>query len=154
MSEKIKTSEEIRVELADKKVAKTYLAEFENGINQKLIDFKGFLSEFNPNYQIKHKYDTEEIKTLNIALNEVYLKLKKDEEKFERKVTYTESTIPFSKDFILENLEGVVKKVDKGDKLPYKCNIVYDYIEEAKRRQIINHIFKVQEMLLKFSNKV
>ena len=39
MSEKIKTSEEIRVELADKKVAKTYLAEFENGINQKVNRF-------------------------------------------------------------------------------------------------------------------
>ena len=31
MSEKIKTSEEIRMELADKKVAKTYLEEFEGG---------------------------------------------------------------------------------------------------------------------------
>lgn len=103
MSEKIKTSEEIRAELADKKVAKTYLAEFENGINQKLIDFKGFLSEFNPNYQIKHKYDTEEIKTLNIALNEVYLKLKKLSipekieiiEKKESKIIFTDRTTKF-----------------------------------------------------------
>jgi c-di-GMP-binding flagellar brake protein YcgR len=88
--------------------------------------------------------------SINVSANSICVQLNK-ELNYEDEVLVT---IPFSKDFILENLEGVVKKVDKGDKLPYKCNIVYDYIEEAKRRQIINHIFKVQEMLLKFSNKV
>ncbi|MBN1467664.1 MAG: hypothetical protein JXM74_07250 [Fusobacteriaceae bacterium] len=88
--------------------------------------------------------------SINVSANSICVQLNK-ELSYEDEVLVT---IPFSKDFILENLEGVVKKVDKGDKLPYICNIVYDYIEEDKRKQIINHIFKVQEMLLKFSNKV
>lgn len=88
--------------------------------------------------------------SINVSANSICVQLNK-ELNYEDEVLVT---IPFSKDFILENLEGVVKKVDKGDKLPYKCNIVYDYIEEDKRKQIINYIFKVQEMLLKFSNKV
>lgn len=88
--------------------------------------------------------------SINVSANSVCVQLNK-ELNYEDEVLVT---IPFSKDFILEDLEGVVKKVDKGDKLPYKCNIVYDYIEEDKKKQIINYIFKVQEMLLKFSNKV
>ena len=39
MNDKIKTSEEVREELADKKVAKTYLSEFENGIKNQLDSF-------------------------------------------------------------------------------------------------------------------
>ena len=75
MSDKIKTSEEVREELADKKVAKTYLAEFENGINHKLSRFEDVLANFKPTCEIKHKYDTDEIKRLNTALNEIVLKL-------------------------------------------------------------------------------
>ena len=39
MNDKIKTSEEIKEELADKKVGKTYLSEFENEIKSQLNNF-------------------------------------------------------------------------------------------------------------------
>ncbi|CAM4105609.1 hypothetical protein FLBR109950_15890 [Flavobacterium branchiophilum] len=100
MSDKIKTSEEVREELADKKVAKTYLAEFENGINHKLSRFEGVLANFKPTCEIKHKYDTDEIKRLNTALNEIVLKLQEISipekievlEKKENKITFTDRT--------------------------------------------------------------
>ena len=103
MNEKIKTSEEIREELANKKVAKTYLSEFENGINQKLSRFEGVLASFKPTYEIKHNYNTDEIKVLKNTLNEINLKLQKISipekievlEKKETKIVFNDKTTKF-----------------------------------------------------------
>ena len=76
MSEKIKTSEEIRMELADKKVAKTYLEEFEGGIKKELASFLKEISNFNPDFKITHNILlSEELKAQKTALNEVTAKL-------------------------------------------------------------------------------
>ena len=78
MSEKIKTSEEIREELADKKVAKTYLAEFENGIKNQLNSFLNQISDFKPDFKVTHNITlSEELKAQKIALNEVTERLNK-----------------------------------------------------------------------------
>lgn len=63
-------------------------------------------------------------------------------------------TIPFAKDFIVEDIESVVKRVDKGNKLPYKYGINFDYIEDEAREQIVSYIFQVQKMLLKLSKNM
>lgn len=63
-------------------------------------------------------------------------------------------TIPFTKDFIIEDIEGIVKRIDKGAKLPYKYGINFDYIDEDVREEIVTYIFKVQKMLLQISNKM
>jgi hypothetical protein len=99
MSE-IKTTEQVKAELEDRKVAKTYLSEFENGIKKKLDDFQDILTNFKPNYEVKHILDTNEIKSLNIALNEAVLKLQKISipnqieiiEKKENKIIFADAT--------------------------------------------------------------
>ena len=63
-------------------------------------------------------------------------------------------TIPFSTDFILEDIEGVVKRIEKGSKLPYKYGINFDYIDAPVREEIVSYIFQVQKMLLKISNNM
>jgi hypothetical protein len=99
MSE-IKTSEQIKAELEDKKVAKTYLSEFENGIKKELDDFKAVLFNFKPNYEVNHVLDVNEIKSLKNTINEYNLKLQKFSipekieilEKKENKITFTDAT--------------------------------------------------------------
>lgn len=99
----IKTSEQVRAELEDKKVGKAYLSEFENGIKKELDVFKGFLLGFRPKHEIKHILYTEEIKSLNLALNEVVLKLEKISvpsqieliEKKEHKISFSDATTKF-----------------------------------------------------------
>ena len=77
MNDKIKTSEEIKEELADKKVGKTYLSEFENGIKNQLNIFLKEISDFKPDFKITHNIAlSEELKAQKIALNEVTEKLK------------------------------------------------------------------------------
>jgi hypothetical protein len=77
MNEKIKTSEEIREELADKKIAKTYLSEFENGIKNQLNSFLKQIGDFKPDFKVTHNIAlSEELKAQKIALNEVTEKLK------------------------------------------------------------------------------
>ena len=77
MNDKIKTSEEIKEELADKKVAKTYLSEFENGIKNQLNIFLKEINDFKPDFKITHNIAlSEELKAQKIALNEVTEKLK------------------------------------------------------------------------------
>lgn len=63
-------------------------------------------------------------------------------------------TIPFSSDFILEDIEGIVKRIDKGTRLPYKYGINFDYIEAPVREKIVSYIFQVQKMLLQISNNM
>ena len=63
MNDKIKTSEEVREELADKKVAKTYLSEFENGIKNQLDSFLNKISDFKPDFKVQHNITlSEELK--------------------------------------------------------------------------------------------
>lgn len=63
-------------------------------------------------------------------------------------------TIPFSKDFIIENIEGVVKRADKGKILPYKYGINFEYIDNYEREELVSYIFKIQNMLLKLSKNM
>ena len=78
MNDKIKTSEEVREELADKKVAKTYLSEFENGIKNQLDSFLNKISDFKPDFKVTHNITlSEELKVQKIALNEVTERLNK-----------------------------------------------------------------------------
>ena len=63
-------------------------------------------------------------------------------------------TIPFSNDFILEDINGIVKRITKGRKLPYRYGINFDYIDSPIRDQIVSYIFKVQKMLLQISNNM
>ena len=104
MSEKIKTSEEIREELADKKVAKTYLAEFENGIKNQLNSFLNQISDFKPDFKVTHNITlSEELKAQKIALNEVTERLNKLSiperievlQKKETKITFSDKTTQF-----------------------------------------------------------
>jgi hypothetical protein len=96
----IKTSEQVRAELEDKKVGKAYLSEFENGIKKELDDFKSVLFDFRPKHEINHVFDAKEIKSLNLALNEVVLKLQSVSippqieivEKKEHKITFADAT--------------------------------------------------------------
>ena len=104
MSEKIKTSEEIREELADKKVAKTYLAEFENGIKNQLNSFLNQISDFKPDFKVTHNITlSEELKAQKIALNEVTERLNKLSiperievlQQKETKITFSDKTTQF-----------------------------------------------------------
>ena len=104
MSDKIKTSEEIREELADKKVAKTYLAEFENGIKNQLNSFLNQISDFKPDFKVTHNITlSEELKAQKIALNEVTERLNKLSiperievlQKKETKITFSDKTTQF-----------------------------------------------------------
>lgn len=104
MSEKIKTSEEIREELADKKVAKTYLSEFENGIKNQLNSFLKQISDFKPDFKVTHNISlSEELKAQKIALNEVTERLKALSiperievlEKKETKIVFNDKTSQF-----------------------------------------------------------
>lgn len=104
MNEKIKTSEEIREELADKKVAKTYLSEFENGIKNQLNSFLKEIGDFKPDFKVTHNIAlSEELKTQKIALNEVTTKLKTLSiperieilEKKETKIVFNDKTTQF-----------------------------------------------------------
>ena len=104
MSEKIKTSEEIREELADKKVAKTYLAEFENGIKNQLNSFLKQISDFKPDFKVTHNITlSEELKAQKLALNEVTERLNKLSiperievlQKKETKITFSDKTTQF-----------------------------------------------------------
>jgi hypothetical protein len=72
----IKTSEEIKTELADKKIAKTYLAEFENGIEEKLKLFESKLNDFKPVFNIKHSITSlTDIEALNTSINDAVKQL-------------------------------------------------------------------------------
>ena len=104
MNDKIKTSEEIREELADKKVAKTYLAEFENGIKNQLNSFLNQISDFKPDFKVTHNITlSEELKAQKIALNEVTERLNKLSiperievlQKKETKITFSDKTTQF-----------------------------------------------------------
>lgn len=104
MSDKIKTSEEIREELADKKVAKTYLAEFENGIKNQLNSFLKQINDFKPDLKFTHNITlSEELKAQKIALNEVTERLNKLSiperievlQKKETKITFSDKTTQF-----------------------------------------------------------
>jgi len=104
MNDKIKTSEEIKEELADKKVAKTYLAEFENGIKNHLNSFLKQISDFKPDFKVTHNITlSEELKAQKIALNEVTDRLNKlfiperieVLEKKETKIVFNDKTTQF-----------------------------------------------------------
>lgn len=104
MNEKIKTSEEIKAELADKKVVKSYLSEFENGIKKELEDFLKEISNFKPDFKVTHSISlSEELKAQKTALNEVTAKLKSLSiperiemiEKKENKIVFSDKTTLF-----------------------------------------------------------
>ena len=80
------------------------MSEFENGINQKLSHFEVVLASFKPTYEIKHNYNTDEIKALKNTLNEINLKLQKIsipekievlEKKKETKIVFNDKTTQF-----------------------------------------------------------
>lgn len=104
MNDKIKTSEEIKEELADKKVAKTYLSEFENGIKSQLNNFLKEINDFKPDFKVTHNIAlSEELKAQKTALNEVTAKLKTLSiperievlEKKETKIVFNDKTTQF-----------------------------------------------------------
>ena len=104
MNDKIKTSEEIKEELADKKVAKTYLSEFENGIKNQLNSFLKQIGDFKPDFKVTHNIAlSEELKAQKTALNEVTAKLKTLSiperieilEKKETKIVFNDKTTKF-----------------------------------------------------------
>lgn len=104
MNEKIKTSEEIKAELADKKVAKSYLTEFENGIKKELNGFLKEIKDFKPDFKVTHNVSlSDELKAQKIALNQVTDKLKslsiperiETIEKRENKIVFSNKTTQF-----------------------------------------------------------
>ncbi len=104
MNEKIKTSEEIRAELADKKIAKSYLSEFENGIEKRLNVFLNKIADFKPDFKVTHNITlSEELKAQKTALNEVTERLNKLSiperievlQKKETKITFSDKTTKF-----------------------------------------------------------
>ena len=137
MNDKIKTSEEIREELADKKVAKTYLAEFENGIKNQLNSFLNQISDFKPDFKVTHNITlSEELKAQKIALNEVTERLNKLSiperievlQKKETKITFSDKTTQFLMWFC-----GICFVVAVAGAV-YGIN-AYDKIEDLKKEE-------------------
>ena len=142
ISIKILNSKDVKVELNNDELKKyweenknSYMSEVSYNLeikelplissNSKDEDIKSHYEKFKSDYkyadgkiksledaQEQVKKDLDEKFTKTEALK-VYLKLKKDEEKFENKITYTDSTLPFSNENntkILETKEGEVVK--------------------------------------------
>lgn len=65
-----------------------------------------------------------------------------------------ELTIPFHKDFTLEHVKGIVKKVENGKNSNFKYFIVFDSLENSVKEQILVYIFKVQKILLQISKNM
>lgn len=162
MNETKKTTEEIRAELSDRKVAKAYLDEFENGISAKLSRFEGVLANFKPQHQITHEYDVEEVKELKTALNKTTLQLEEATLKLSRLYNIPE------KIEILEKKETVVKFSDSTTKfLIYFCGICFvcavggaSYginafikIEALKKTEFEKGVFKGRNQLYNISTK-
>ena len=153
MSEKIKTSEEIREELADKKVAKTYLAEFENGIKNQLDSFLKQISAFKPDLNVTHNITlSEELKAQKIALKEVTERLNKlsfPEEieilqKKETKITFSDKTTQFLMWFC-----GICFVVAVAGAV-YGIN-AYDKIEDLKKEEFEKGVFKGRNQMYQIS---
>lgn len=147
MSDKIKTSEEIREELADKKVAKTYLAEFENGIKTELNEFLKEIKEFKPDFKITHNILlSDELKAQKTALTEVTAKLKNLSipdrievlEKKETKISFSDTTTKFLMYFC-----GICFVVAVAGAV-YGINAFKD-IQEVKREEFEKGILKGRE---------
>jgi len=147
MNDKIKTSEEIREELADKKVAKTYLAEFENGIKTELNEFLKEIKEFKPDFKVTHNILlSEELKEQKTALNEVTAKLKNLSipdrievlEKKETKISFSDKTTQFLMWFC-----GICFVVAVAGAV-YGINAFKD-IQEVKREEFEKGILKGRE---------
>jgi hypothetical protein len=155
MSEKIKTSEEIREELADKKVAKTYLAEFENGIKNQLNSFLNQISDFKPDFKVTHNITlSEELKAQKIALNEVTERLNKLSiperievlQKKETKITFSDKTTQFlfwfcSICFVVA-VAGAVYGINAYDKIDALKNEEYKKGVLEGRKQIYYNLPK------------
>lgn len=153
MSDKIKTSEEIREELADKKVAKTYLAEFENGIKNQLNSFLKQISEFKPDFKVTHNITlSEELKAQKIALNEVTERLNKLSiperievlQKKETKITFSDKTTQFLMWFC-----GICFVVAVAGAV-YGIN-AYDKIEDLKKEEFEKGVFKGRNQMYQIS---
>jgi len=65
-----------------------------------------------------------------------------------------ELTIPFHKDFTLEHVKGIVKKIENGKNSNFKYFIVFDSLENNVKEQILVYIFKVQKILLQISKSM
>ena len=142
ISIKILNSKDVKVELKNDELKKyweenknSYMSEVSYDLeikelplissNSKDEDIKSHYEKFKSDYkyadgkiksfedaQAQVKKDLDEKFTKTEALK-VYLKLKKDEEKFENKIAYTDSTLPFSNENnakILETKEGEIVK--------------------------------------------
>lgn len=154
MNETKKTTEEIIGELANRKVAKAYLDEFENGIKQEINGFKSFLVDFNPNYEIMHKYDVEEVKKLKTALNEATTKLERlcipekieISEKKETKIVFTDKTTKFLIYFCGIAFITAVAGTSYGIN-------VFIKIEALKKTEFEKGVFKGRNQLYNISTK-
>lgn len=153
MNDKIKTSEEIREELADKKVAKTYLAEFENGIKNQLDSFLKQISAFKPDLNVTHNITlSEELKAQKIALKEVTERLNNlsfPEEieilqKKETKITFSDKTTQFLMWFC-----GICFVVAVAGAV-YGIN-AYDKIEDLKKEEFEKGVFKGRNQMYQIS---
>ena len=155
MSEKIKTSEEIREELADKKVAKTYLAEFENGIKNQLNSFLKQISDFKPDFKVTHNITlSEELKAQKLALNEVTERLNKLSiperievlQKKETKITFSDKTTQFLIWFCGICFVVAVAGAVYGIK-------AFKEIEELKKEEFEKGVFKGRNQIYQISSK-
>ena len=155
MSEKIKTSEEIREELADKKVAKTYLAEFENGIKNQLNSFLNQISDFKPDFKVTHNITlSEELKAQKIALNEVTERLNKLSiperievlQKKETKITFSDKTTQFLMWFC-----GIAFFIAVAGAV-YGIN-AFKEIEALKKTEFEKGVFKGRNQIYNISTK-
>lgn len=153
MNDKIKTSEEIREELADKKVAKTYLAEFENGIKNQLDSFLKQISAFKPDLNVTYNITlSEELKAQKIALKEVTERLNNlsfPEEieilqKKETKITFSDKTTQFLMWFC-----GICFVVAVAGAV-YGIN-AYDKIEDLKKEEFEKGVFKGRNQMYQIS---
>lgn len=153
MNDKIKTSEEIREELADKKVAKTYLAEFENGIKNQLDSFLKQISAFKPDLNVTHNITlSEELKAQKIALKEVTERLNNISfpeeieilQKKETKITFSDKTTQFLMWFC-----GICFVVAVAGAV-YGIN-AYDKIEDLKKEEFEKGVFKGRNQMYQIS---
>ena len=63
-------------------------------------------------------------------------------------------TIPLYKDFILEDVKGIVKKIENGKNLNFKYFIAFDSLDNRVSEQLLAYIFKVQKILLQISKNM
>ena len=155
MNDKIKTSEEIKEELADKKVAKTYLSEFENEIKSQLNNFLKEISDFKPDFKVTHNIAlSEELKTQKTALNEVTAKLKTLSiperieilEKKETKIVFNDKTTKFLMWFC-----GIAFLIAVAGAV-YGINAFVE-IEALKKAEFEKGIFKGRNQIYNISTK-